>query len=461
MRLNLKYWITGILVILLVLFAGISFHQQNHFNRHVTINNVNVGGLTAEQAYQKVKKNSTPTKVYVNNRLVYQATTTTTHFTSQDRSKFTKALKNQRTIFPTGKHIALNIKPANFNAASLAPAKTAVTNEVKRLNVGRKTPVDAYAVYQNGTVKTVAAVNGTKYNLQKVLASFDQQAANSRIELHPSYAKPLSANSKTVKNEKSQLAKLKNKTVTYQVENKKYQFKTDQVITKATYQNGKYSFDTSAVDAKIKQINNDQATLGKAFKFKTHAGNVITTSSNGSYGWKIDASKAGQTLANALANGKKTVNAEHDLTGIGYNQQGTGYNVTSNNGIGNTYAEVSLADQHAWFYQDGKCVLSTDIVSGTNNEGNKTPTGVWYIMYQQSPSVLRGKNDDGSDYASKVTYWSPFTDTGCGFHDASWRHNWSKTAYLKDGSHGCINMQPSVAGTAFHALHKDEPVIIY
>lgn len=106
-------------------------------------------------------------------------------------------------------------------------------------------------------------------------------------------------------------------------------------------------------------------------------------------------------------------------------------------------------------------MLESDIVSGTNNEGNKTPKGVWYIMYQQSPSVLRGQNDDGSSYASKVNYWSPFTETGCGFHDASWRHNWSKTAYLNDGSHGCINMQPSIAGQAYHDLEKDEPVIVY
>ncbi|MBF5067178.1 L,D-transpeptidase, partial [Salmonella enterica subsp. enterica serovar Istanbul] len=79
------------------------------------------------------------------------------------------------------------------------------------------------------------------------------------------------------------------------------------------------------------------------------------------------------------------------------------------------------------------------------------------------PSILRGLNDDGSKYASKVQYWSPFTDSGCGFHDASWRHDWSKQAYLAKGggSHGCINMHPDVAGQAFHDLQKNEPVIIY
>ena len=107
--------------------------------------------------------------------------------------------------------------------------------------------------------------------------------------------------------------------------------------------------------------------------------------------------------------------------------------------------------------------MSTDIVSGSDNAGNKTPKGVWYIMYQQTPSVLRGTNDDGSKYSSPVQYWSPFTLSGCGFHDASWRHDWSKTAYKKNGggSHGCINMHPENAGDGFHDLTKGEPVIIY
>ena len=204
-----------------------------------------------------------------------------------------------------------------------------------------------------------------------------------------------------------------------------------------------------------------QVTLDKPFKFKTHSGAEITTTANGSYGWKISEKKAGNSLTKAIIDGRQEVDGKYDIEGKGYNTAGLGYNVTSNNGIGDTYAEVSLADQRAYFYKDGKCVLETDIVSGTNNEGNKTPKGVWYIMYQQSPSVLRGQNDDGSSYASKVNYWSPFTLTGCGFHDASWRHNWSKTAYLSDGSHGCINMQPSVAGQAFHDLKQNEPVIIY
>ena len=457
----IKYWIAGIGALLIIMIAGMTVHQKNHFNKNVTINNVAVGGLTAKQAFDKVKGTSRATKVYVDNKLVYQTKSMKANFSNNDEQKFNQALKKQFTFFPSHKATNLSIKPDNFDQDSFNIAKNKLTNKVYQLNTSRKAPVDAYAVYQNEKVSVVPAVKGNKYDLQNAVNQLNNQAGSTKINITLHKEQPIAANSKTVKNEEKQLNKLKGKKVTYLVQNEKYSFTTNQIITRATYQNGKYHFDTTALNKQVKKINEKHATLDKPFKFKTHSGAEITTTANGSYGWKISEKKAGNSLTKAIIDGRQEVDGEHDIEGKGYNTAGLGYNVTSNNGIGDTYAEVSLADQRAYFYKDGKCVLETDIVSGTNNEGNKTPKGVWYIMYQQSPSVLRGQNDDGSSYASKVNYWSPFTLTGCGFHDASWRHNWSKTAYLSDGSHGCINMQPSVAGQAFHDLKQDEPVIIY
>ena len=457
----IKYWIAGIGALLIIMIAGMTVHQKNHFNKNVTINNVAVGGLTAKQAFDKVKGTSRATKVYVDNKLVYQTKSMKANFSNNDEQKFNQALKKQFTFFPSHKATNLSIKPDNFDQDSFNIAKNKLTNKVYQLNTSRKAPVDAYAVYQNEKVSVVPAVKGNKYDLQNAVNQLNNQAGSTKINITLHKEQPIAANSKTVKNEEKQLNKLKGKEVTYLVQNEKYNLTTNQIITRATYQNGKYHFDTTALNKQVKKINEKHATLDKPFKFRTHSVAEITTTANGSYGWKISEKKAGNSLTKAIIDGRQEVDGEHDIEGKGYNTAGLGYNVTSNNGIGDTYAEVSLADQRAYFYKDGKCVLETDIVSGTNNEGNKTPKGVWYIMYQQSPSVLRGQNDDGSSYASKVNYWSPFTLTGCGFHDASWRHNWSKTAYLSDGSHGCINMQPSVAGQAFHDLKQDEPVIIY
>lgn len=438
-------------------------YQRTHFNKNVSINNIPVGGLNVEQAYKKVKRTRRQSKIYVNNQLVYRGPITSSGFTTQDKERITKALHRQYTLLPSHQRENLLVEPVSLDKSSIANIITAIDNHIHQLNAHRKASHDAYAVYQNGKVTIVPAVYGTKFSYQGINKTINEQFVNGTIRIKPVIAKPLDKNSKEVRNEKQQLDKLLNKTVTYRVQNTNYHFKTNDIITKAKYQKGHFVFNTTRVKPKIQIINSRQATLGKSFQFKTASGKTIRTARHGSYGWKISAKQAGQTLANAIVKKQKKVDAINDTYGKGYSHLGTGYNVTSNDGIGKSYVEVSLAKQHAWFYRHGKCVLSTNIVSGSNDSKNRTPKGVWYIMYQQSPSVLRGNNDDGSKYSSPVKYWSPFTLSGCGFHDASWRHDWSQKAYKETGggSHGCINMKPSNAGAGYHALFKGEPVVIY
>lgn len=462
-NLTLKKTIITVLVALVLVLLGMHIHQRTHFNRNVSINNIPVGGLNAQQAYKKVQRTSRKSKVYVGQKLVYAGPATSSGFKATDKPKIVWALHRQYTFFPSNKHENILVEPAALDKSSLRAINAAVANQINRLNAGRTAPRDAYAVYKDGKVTVVPAVKGTQYSDQGLYQKVAKEFVNGTVHLTPKFITPLSASSSTVQKEKRLLTQLKDRSVTYRVQNKNYRFTTADVISQATYQHGQYHLATARVKSRINDINTKQATLGKSFKFKTNSGKVIQTTNQGTYGWKISSKRAGQSLAQALAAGQRVVNAKEDIYGKGYSHRGTGYANTSNHGLGKTYVAVSLAKQHAWFYKKGKCVLSTDIVSGTDNSGNRTPKGVWYIMYQQTPSVLRGTNDDGSKYSSPVQYWSAFTLSGCGFHDASWRHNWSKTAYKQSGggSHGCINMHPENAGTAFHALSVGEPVIIY
>ena len=462
-KLTLKKLIIITLGMLMVFLLGMHLHQKTHFNKNVKINNIPVGGLTVQQAYNKVSNTKRKSKIYINKKLVYSGKSTDSGFKLSDKERFSKALHYQYTFFPSRKHENLLVEPADLDKSALNNIDSAIVARIHQLNIGRKAPRDAYAVYQNNKVSVIPAIDGTQYSEQGLCNIANKEFVNGTIHLTPKVITPLSANSKAVQDEKEHLSKLQNRSVVYQVQKTKYNFKASNVISKATYQHGKYNFETDNVKSKIANINNKQATLGKSFKFRTDSGKVISTSNQGTYGWKISSKQAGQTLSKALANNVKSVNAENDIYGKGYSHLGTGYSAVNNHGLGNTYVAVSLAKQHAWFYKNGKCVLSTDIVSGSDDANNRTPKGVWYIMYQQTPSVLRGTNDDGSKYSSPVQYWSPFTLSGWGFHDASWRHNWAKTAYKQThgGSHGCINMHPENAGDGFHALTKGEPVIIY
>jgi len=91
----IKYWIAGIGALLIIMIAGMTVHQKNHFNKNVTINNVAVGGLTAKQAFDKVKGTSGATKIYVDNKLVYQTKSMQANFSNNDEQKFNQALKKQ------------------------------------------------------------------------------------------------------------------------------------------------------------------------------------------------------------------------------------------------------------------------------------------------------------------------------------------------------------------------------
>ena len=243
---------------------------------------------------------------------------------------------------------------------------------------------------------------------------------------------------------KKSLQKIQNAVVTYKINGKKFKLKADDLIHEVTYKGGKYKFtDVKKLHAKMEAIDQEVKTLKKSYKFTVPTGNKVNgktiTVKNESYGWGIYVKKAVAAVENAFINGQDVVDGSKYIYGEGYSTYAHGYG-KSNHGIGQNYVVVSIKNQELWVVRKGKVAVHlNDVVTGTEDKGNATPKGVWYIMYKESPSVLRGYNDDGSKYASKVQYWMPFTLSGCGLHDASWRNDWSKSAYLTGGSHGCVN----------------------
>lgn len=452
---------SGIVVALVLIFGGSYWHQSTHFNKNTSINGINVGGMTQQEAYDKVAKTKLNNNVYLDGKLLYDGPKVSAGYASSDQAKFKTALKKQFTLFPSSKTRDLKVTPAKTNTAQTADMKKTVKSKITTLNADRKAPVNAKVVWQNGKVTTTKPQKGNQYDQKRLMKQLNRRLYDPTIHLDTLYTQPLGSSSSEIQKQKTKLSKLNNRSVTYKVENSSYKLSSKDVLTKVTYEDGKYTFDTQALKSELKKINKEKATLGKSFKFKTHSGKVINTAKGGSYGWKISETKAGKTLGNALLNGTKSVEAKDDTYGEGYYTGGLGYGVTDNHGLGNTYAEVSIAAQHAWFYRNGKEVFSADVVTGKQSSGDATPKGVWYIMYQQSPSVLRGTGDSGKSYTQPVSYWSAFTNGGVGFHDASWRSNWSKSAYLSDGSNGCVNMHPSDAGAAYRAIKVHEPVIVY
>ncbi len=115
------------------------------------------------------------------------------------------------------------------------------------------------------------------------------------------------------------------------------------------------------------------------------------------------------------------------------------------NSIDNHLVEINIKKQKLYFYENGKVVLTADVVTGQPDGNRNTPTGNFTIAYKTTHFTMRG-DDYGYDYELPVDYWMPFEGGGgTGLHDAPWRRpgTFGGSYYLSDGSHGCVNMKLS------------------
>ena len=214
----------------------------------------------------------------------------------------------------------------------------------------------------------------------------------------------------------------------------------------------KVTFDKKAVKKYIGELADKYDTKGKARKFTTATGNTVTVE-GGAYGWKINQDEEYKALTENIKKGE-TVTREPK-----YSSRAASHGAID---IGNTYAEVDLTNQRAYFIKNGKVVLDSPVVTGNPNKGNATPQGTDSLSYKTRNAVLRGDRlPDGSySYESPVKYWMPFNG-GIGFHDASWQSAFGGTRYKTHGSHGCINMPTDQAAKMYELISDGTPVVVH
>ncbi len=205
------------------------------------------------------------------------------------------------------------------------------------------------------------------------------------------------------------------------------------------------SFDQDKLAEFVYGLAYDHNTKYLYHDLVTHTGETVPVD-GGNYGWYLDQAATLEQLNGFL-------DAEEDYTGEAvFEQRAAQFDFPD---YGNTYLEVSLAEQHFWYYRDGELTLESDFVSGNPNTGHATPTGTYEIAYKARDQVLEGQG-----YSSPVSYWMPFY-AGVGFHDASWRSSFGDSIYLSNGSHGCLNLPASVAETLYGYIEGGECVLIY
>lgn len=105
--------ISSIVGIIIIGFAGLYYYQSTRFNSHISINNTNVGGLTADQTIKKLKSTVLTNKVYVGKEQIIDGKDTKMGFTDKDLPKVEKLLKDQMTFFPSSKAKNFQVTPGN------------------------------------------------------------------------------------------------------------------------------------------------------------------------------------------------------------------------------------------------------------------------------------------------------------------------------------------------------------
>ncbi len=123
--------------------------------------------------------------------------------------------------------------------------------------------------------------------------------------------------------------------------------------------------------------------------------------------------------------------------------------------IGDTYIEVDMGQQRMYYYQNGECLVSVDVVTGNARRRWNTPEGINFVYAKQRNRILRG-----ADYATPVKYWMPVVGN-VGIHDADWRRDFGGEIYLTNGSHGCINTPPDVMSELYELVEKGTPVVMF
>lgn len=129
--------------------------------------------------------------------------------------------------------------------------------------------------------------------------------------------------------------------------------------------------------------------------------------------------------------------------------------------FGNTFLEIDLGLQHVYYYENGALTWESPTVTGMLTADRATPSGVFFLKGKETNRTLKGKMVDGKpEYEAPVSYWMPFNGN-IGLHDATWRSKFGGNIYVKNGSHGCINLPKNKAAELFAKIQKGCPVVVH
>lgn len=430
--------IVAVILISVGAFGGYRYSNATTFPSGVKIDGVDVSGLKVDEAVKKVTDANNSFTIEEEGQEPKDITTSFTYdIKSSVRSKIAISSIDPRILMRNGVDYSVSLKNEGGIEESAKIIGEAVPDAL-----GVKYTEDAYIDYNN--MELVPEVQGDSVDFTKVAKEIAEKKAadykfnkykidrkklisepkvtaeslKEEFEFAKKYiSKPLYLNTITgtpYEVEPNSLAKV----ILYSKEGPKYSKEGAKEVAKEIAE--KYSGNTLTV----KTLSGDKTLYNSALKLN------------------VDVDKTADSILDSAKNGK------------------TGSIVTDKAAAsgGGSHLEINLAGQNVKYIKNGNIVFTSSIVSG--GPGHRTRTGIFRINGKMRNVTLRGRNDDGSDYESHVNYWMPF-DGGNGLHDANWRGAFGGGIYISNGSHGCVNMPPSMAAQLFGIIPIGTIVYVY
>jgi lipoprotein-anchoring transpeptidase ErfK/SrfK len=431
----------------------VALYSINHFNPGTTINGVNVGGKSVEEAKEELSSQMQKYTLELDERgdtkeeikgadigLKYDP----------DKIKDLKSSQNPfawiSTLFKKNNSETPQIISYDDDLLNKTINNLSCVNNKKVVN-----PKNASFEYKDGSFDIVDEVLGNKINKDALHDNISDAVLSGKtsinLDTNNSYENPkYTSKSQEALAAKDLLNKYASVTVTYDSNGKK------EVLDGSTIHNWlsvddnlKVTFDENKVRIYVDKLASIYNTFGNTRNFVTSTQKTVQVS-GGNYGWIVDKSKEVKDLIQTIKGGQDVTKEP------AYSQKAF---VKGSNDIGNTYVEVNLTKQHEWFYKNGTLVVEGDVVTGNVSNNTGTPTGTYVLNYKEKNATLKGE-----DYSSPVEYWMPFNGN-IGIHDANWRSEFGGNIYMTSGSHGCVNSIPDVAKTIFENIEPGTPIIVY
>lgn len=453
----------------LLLAAGLGYYgyqvhyYSDRFFKGTVINQIRCDELTAEQVEELVREKVEDYRLQLDFRdgvmEEIDGSDIEYHYVSDGSIK--KLLDSQIPLFwirglfgereyEAGKNISFDEEKLAGQIAGLESMK----------KEAQKEPEDAYVEFEKDSFVIREEVYGTKLKEDVLKDAVFQAVKESKSRLDAekaeAYEMPeVTKDSEKLKKEQDQLNELVKVSVTYKLPQGKKVLDGNKLRKWLEVdEDGNYYMDEEKLNSKIesyvKKLAEEVDTLGKERLFHTTSGLDVTVK-GGNYGWKINQEKECKELKENIKNQQIVKRKPKYSSKEKY---------TENNGLGDTYIEVNLTEQHLYYYVDGKVEVDSPLVSGRMTRERFTPPGVYFLTYKTTDRVLRGApGPDGQpSYQSHVNFWMPFNG-GIGLHDASWRSSYGGTIYRYRGSHGCINLPYSAAKKIYSLIDKDTPIV--